>query len=570
MKTTTATAKATVTTTAKEAKHAKQIEEARRQIDRAKADITAQQKQKKHSGQQKPFAVLMKEYEADTVHHMPTADTVQPLSRATAHSTIKTVLDPEAKTATTRDKVSNSGPNKKIAQMYAKLCHQEQLLNVAKIVADTDIITYNSNGDRVVNTADTPQQSATIDDCYDIVQNASVELLERARAMRRARTLYTGRGQRSAYWTQRKAEAEEAQREDSAKTLESWYNKRVLDKHVVIRTEDSAKWKDKETNHIRETMHSCRQLIADNRALNTEPTKYTYFSEMVKDTESAEECAIYHRFKGYDIGGAVCNINGMTDLYTADSATAEEEEELIEAMHLTARQALVLHYRRQGHGKKAIASALGVNPDTVRDILRGIQKKARDIGLDVDSMTAREEAREERQKREALKEFAEAKKRAEAQSAKRKAEAERCAREARRALIAKAEAKRKAEEAEEAQRTATAPTQTAEEAQQKREAQRRATAEAEAEAKKREAQREARRALIAKAEAKKREAPKKTEAQRTAEAERSAEIEKMRARAERKKERAEARKEIERARAEYARKYGAEILAKYDRKYRHR
>jgi len=54
---------------------------------------------------------------------------------------------------------------------------------------------------------------------------------------------------------------------------------------------------------------------------------------------------------------------------------------LIELLELTARQAQVLKLRLAGHGEKAIATCLGVKPDSIRNISRQVQQKALKAGL---------------------------------------------------------------------------------------------------------------------------------------------------------------------------------------------
>ena len=49
---------------------------------------------------------------------------------------------------------------------------------------------------------------------------------------------------------------------------------------------------------------------------------------------------------------------------------------MVDALELTARQAKVLELRMGGYGYVAIATYLGVNEKSVRDVLKTVQKKA--------------------------------------------------------------------------------------------------------------------------------------------------------------------------------------------------
>lgn len=145
--------------------------------------------------------------------------------------------------------------------------------------------------------------------------------------------------------------------------LERPYTVHTLDKRVYIQTATSCAWKDKETAPIKEIYRAVRRYIMETGAERGDPcAKYCYIEDFAKD-ENGNETAdrIYYRLGKYsDLGGYVKDFNGQETFIVVDSATAKRARETVEMLNLSARQAQILKYRRQGKGYKAIATALGV------------------------------------------------------------------------------------------------------------------------------------------------------------------------------------------------------------------
>lgn len=168
-----------------------------------------------------------------------------------------------------------------------------------------------------------------------------------------------------------------------AVNLEKPYTVRRLKRKVWIKSADSVNgWETVETSPIKEIYKSVRRYINQTRALATDARNgYSYLEEIATDTETGEKATIYRRLTKYaDLGGYACDYNGACTLYSADSATVADSETLVSALNLTKRQAQALKLRQSGYGYKAIATYLGIRPDSVRDIFKAIQKKAKSSG----------------------------------------------------------------------------------------------------------------------------------------------------------------------------------------------
>lgn len=167
--------------------------------------------------------------------------------------------------------------------------------------------------------------------------------------------------------------------------LERPYTVKTLSKRVYIQTATSCAWKEVETLPIKEIYKAIRRYIMETASERSDPrAKYCYLEDLAVD-ESGNETAdrIYIRLGKYsDLGGYVKDFNGKETFIVADNETAKEAADLVSKMNLTARQAQILKYRRQGLGYRAIATALGIRPESVYSCIKSIQMKALAIGLD--------------------------------------------------------------------------------------------------------------------------------------------------------------------------------------------
>ena len=160
---------------------------------------------------------------------------------------------------------------------------------------------------------------------------------------------------------------------DNGAWLDKPYTKRVLDKRVVIRRDDSAALKEVETLPIKEVYRAVRAAIRNSASVQAASLKYTYIEEL---TEKEGEKA-FRRLPKYSDLGAEDN-HGV---YTADSQTAADYYTLLDRLNLSARQVQIIELRMKGYGQRAIASYLGISPQGVQKHLTLIQAKAKGIGL---------------------------------------------------------------------------------------------------------------------------------------------------------------------------------------------
>lgn len=319
---------------------------------------------------------------------------LQTLAAAIAYSVVAKCSDPQRKAtdekhtahmtakadgvtvyaATTDETTYNSGVSPVMQQLRRDIAASLSILdNVRKAAAAATRATLTADGDPVTVTADKGADKAlsalmrqTIGDGMDVVQTAALAIVE--------------------------------QSADHADTAPGWMEKpytiRRLSRRVYIRMDDSAAYTDDVTTPIQEAYRAARRAVASSAAVTIDPSsKYTYI-----DAETADGMdAIYYRLGryadmgGYAVRGGSCmagapsGIRLSTDgLYTGDAQTARDADAILSRLNLSARQASVLRLRMQGHGKKAIATALGIDPNNVARTLKQVQKRCIDIGFTPD------------------------------------------------------------------------------------------------------------------------------------------------------------------------------------------
>lgn len=277
------------------------------------------------------------------------------LATAVAFSVLRKCLDPQAKSG----KPSNSGCNPQLDEVKRSIYRDTNTLkNIDYSCKKAFITVYNEDGDRQTKTADSDYRYAynkltqqTLGDGLDLVNTAIVSLLDEC--------------------TKVDTTAENF--------LETVYTVRRLKKKVWIKVEDSVNgWETVETSPIREVYKAVRREVANNRSLNIDPSNgYMYLEDLTRDEESNEETVIYRRLNKYsDLAGNVTDFNGAVKFETVDSASVTDYDTMVEKLELTTRQAQILQLRMSGYGYIAIATYLGVNEKSVRDVLKTVQKKA--------------------------------------------------------------------------------------------------------------------------------------------------------------------------------------------------
>lgn len=277
------------------------------------------------------------------------------LATAVAFSVLRKCLDPQAKSG----KPSNSGCNPQLDEVKRSIYRDTNTLkNIDYSCKKAFMTVYNEDGDRQTKTADSDYRYAynkltqqTLGDGLDLVNTAIVSLLDEC--------------------TKVDTTAENF--------LETVYTVRRLKKKVWIKVEDSVNgWETVETSSIREVYKAVRREVANSRSLNIDPSNgYMYLEDLTRDEEGNEETVIYRRLNKYsDLAGNVTDFNGAVKFETVDSASVTDYDTMVEKLELTTRQAQVLQLRMSGYGYIAIATYLGVNEKSVRDVLKTVQKKA--------------------------------------------------------------------------------------------------------------------------------------------------------------------------------------------------
>lgn len=336
------------------------------------------------------FETLLTNFETlhiNAPHSTEYSDTLQELSTAIAYSVLRKVIDPQRYNAQS-DNVSNSGFNSQLVNMKNVLYRDTQSLKNINVLEPLCIgHTLNDNGDDVTVITDKSLYegynklvSHVLSDGMDLVQVASLALLEQCNS--------------------------ELVNDSEPGFIAKPYYITRLKKKIVIKKEDSKNgYETVATTPIQEVYRKVRKYIQDNKSLQIDPKNmYTYILDDSNDSDS--ENRIYKRLDKYaDLGGVSISsgfntvenivINHVDSthggLYTADSATVDTTERLIDKLELTSRQAQVLKLRLRGYGLKAIGTYLGVSHQAIAKTLKQVQTKAIDkLGLtqkEIDKLT---------------------------------------------------------------------------------------------------------------------------------------------------------------------------------------
>ena len=329
--------------------------------EKEKSDMTKQQTAKTTTTETRNFTDLLRQYEKEYNNDKTSvafSNVLDELATAVAYSVIKKCLDPQRK-GRKDGEVSNSGCNTQLDEVKRSIYRDKNTLaNIDYSCKQAFTTVYNEDGDRQTKTKDSDYRYAynklsqqTLGDGLDLVHVAMVALLDESEKADRTRENF----------------------------LENTYEVRRLKKKVWIKSADSVNgWETVETSPIREVYKAVRREVANSRSLNIDPSNgYLYLEDLATDEESNEEATIYRRLNKFsDLAGNVTDYNGAVTFETVDSASVDKYENMVDALELTARQAKVLELRMGGYGYVAIATYLGVNEKSVRDVLKTVQKKA--------------------------------------------------------------------------------------------------------------------------------------------------------------------------------------------------
>lgn len=310
------------------------------------------------------FAELLRAYELAYLAGADYTAELLNLATATAQSVLKKCVDPQRKSATDRETVSNSGLSPALTAVKHGIVSDlgtpdkpGYLDNLRESHNRATELRYNKHGDLVSVVVDktaeksaTALQGETLSDGIDIVNTAVVAILEQS-----ADHSAVGVG-----------------------FMETPYTLRRLSRRVIIKAEDSAKWEDVETSPIREVYRTIRREVQASRAVQADPRNgYLYIEDMTADPESTATETIYRRLhKWADLGGYTHDGH-----YTADAQTLMDYNAVVAQLNLTDRQARIVALRMSGYGKKAIATYLGISESSVKTILRRLQERCETLGF---------------------------------------------------------------------------------------------------------------------------------------------------------------------------------------------
>ena len=121
-------------------------------------------------------------------HSDSTAAALLDLSTAVAYSVLNKCIDPQRKTATDREEVSDNGHNPALLEVKRGIAFDRRLLDNTAANADKATkATFNTDGDSVTETVDKDAAAAlaellgeTLSDGIDLVQTAALAMLEQA------------------------------------------------------------------------------------------------------------------------------------------------------------------------------------------------------------------------------------------------------------------------------------------------------------------------------------------------------------------------------------------------------
>lgn len=323
--------------------------------------MTKQQTAKTTTTETRNFTDLLRQYEKEYNNDKTSvafSNVLDELATAVAYSVIKKCLDPQRK-GRKDGQVSNSGCNTQLDEVKRSIYRDKNtLVNIDYSCKQAFTTVCNEDGDRQTKTKDSDYRYAynklsqqTMGDGLDLVHVAMVALLDESEKADRTRENF----------------------------LENTYEVRRLKKKVWIKSADSVNgWETVETSPIREVYKAVRREVANSRSLNIDPSNgYLYLEDLATDEESSEETTIYRRLNKFsDLAGNVTDFNGAVKFETVDANSVTDYDTMVEELELTARQTKILELRMGGYGYVAIATYLGVNEKSVRDVLKTVQKKA--------------------------------------------------------------------------------------------------------------------------------------------------------------------------------------------------
>lgn len=281
---------------------------------------------------------------------------------------LKNAIDPNRYRTTNKAGKSITKPNGTFPLLLYDLKNtvMEQLHRLTEVYNDgktiDDYMTLNKKGDLVVDTAQLNKDMNKLyyslyhgasNDAADLIQSTVLYLLEELEYMR-------------------------ANNIDSFETVRT---ERVPNKKIYIKVEDSANyWKDIDICGIQLIYKKLRSEINGQRAVkeainnNSCYYRYEYYNDNL-DSQDNKDKEVYIKVPKYS---TLISANAY-GLNTVSQCDHERLEELIDKLNLSNTQKAILdiklNHETEHLGYKAIATKLGIRPDTVRTLLKRMGDK---------------------------------------------------------------------------------------------------------------------------------------------------------------------------------------------------
>lgn len=367
------------------------------------------------------FETLKRTFERD-YHKGDYADTLTALATATAAAVLRRLVDPDARQAANRDRISTSGQSPVMLALRREVYDDTESLSALRDCTNrASRLAFNADGDIVREVVDKAADRAAaalaaerLGDGCDLVNEAAAAILEQCEAQeKRTYYRYFDEHDKLIYegW-EKPADVDKFNTylwDDSyceavkGCGLVAWLDTPVAVRRLAKRTyadrEAVATWKDAESTPIQEVFRAVRRYIANTRAVQTDTRNgYAYIADIARDDESGTVETIYCRIgKFADLGGYAAN--GRTpeqlagapawyasgdacgDGYTVGAATVDRVGDICAALNLSARENAVLNLRLRGLSTVAIAKRLGIGEKTVRRAVADMQDRAAACGF---------------------------------------------------------------------------------------------------------------------------------------------------------------------------------------------
>lgn len=306
------------------------------------------------------FQTLLRNYEMQARQRTPQTETnytnaLQELATACTYAVLKKLCNVGG--VVTEDTKNVSDTTKVIRGLRQSVARDaNNIKRIQYAIDNSSTLAYNSNGElqRVITDRELYQSldklmEHSLDDGLDLVNTAVVTILNETTK----------------------------QSDLSLDFMEAPYTVRRLKRKVYIKKEDSANgWEDTTTTPIQEVFKAIRRDIEANRSVQTASHKYTYLEDVTRDSETDTEAEVFRRLPKYSgLAYEMTDYNGRVTAITVDTETVEDVDYLIGKLNLTAKQAQILKLRLSNHGYKAIATYLGIKPESVKVTLKRMGEK---------------------------------------------------------------------------------------------------------------------------------------------------------------------------------------------------